>query len=1587
MLQRTNHEKTVSRWQPAFRANLPLRNKEGVIIDRAAWDEDNVKETKGLWARPISAWASGQLPRYRLGDEAVQELRRAVPSDEWIKDLFKDARELVIGCAIHVCSPSCYKYHSRGASHICRHNFYHVVTLTDLDGVEVRRRRRGKALRGCVAIFRDTRYGMAGRVITFQVHPGECPTNYAGLVALRCNLDVQDMRRVLPPHLWLQPDHQEPAAAEDAGETHTHGLYPQRLPAFSLGPQEDWGWLRLLATTEHYAYTVLSGENWSEVFKNVLGSEPGANESAPRIPASQDDVDAAGSGDGLASDVMDQERDRFFAAASSASSAMFVDAHNTGYYVNSYTTKLNPTMDSVLRNLLDGVRRLQQEWRSTDDGEPTMDAASRGKQGFRRTMQVLGRFETCFRRASWKSGSEMVFPILFGHLAFTTHRCWTVFMRKAIYLAAESWRRAYGQVAVQQQSDKVSALQYKLPNGDDVIFVGWSEERRGEHVVFISPEGVEFNSLTDAAEHLTHDASIGAAKWDTACPALRAMSRLVDDLKVGHAYESEAAVTDKGVTQLPAAEQNAKGYAFSQLDDWLNRGEHPIVKDMNLYVYSIWVYRVELSPFSTANASEHTSSKPRFVDIPFDESYPARTTWVQRLASEPRVPRVEGMQFVGEADREMHFMSKAVLLRPVYLALAGDEQETRHLRILRSYQQLCVPPAGEDAWPALGGGPNAPGPFERGWHAFLLSQTELAASARRKCGLMNASSDLWRTQEVQRELDALAAIHEDGALCGRGRDLDMLLHVDEYCALETLQTADNFDGIARARTTKPQRQVEKDQQVVEQPLREEGSGEGGIADAQVEGAAERALVGMGVLGDNAHIAHRFDPDTLEKIVSYEVAERTQAFVRDLKDLPFMAAGGLPQPQQEAELEARQGAFRSELLEPFEGLSRLGRSALREVVDIQRRSLGRKDVNDGDAHRSEDVPPDPEDAAPHGRSPSSVPTPIAKFAPCDQWRRPSDYVAHLASRFEDGTRCKKTGKFERRPLKRDQVLFLTQFADALNTVWDDEQNDKPVQHRKRFSMLLLGQGGSGKTAIVQEIVLPAMDFIFPQEPGQVPSSLIVCAKWSQAENISTPDHKAVSCHRAALLGIQSYRNAAMPAGAKKSALQRMWNSRRLLVLEEISMVSATLYNMLLFRSFLGRAETWEVQEVDYGHLAGAFGRMPIVIHLGDFLQLTPTAGISLLADLRAMEASDMRDVPAEFQEAMNLFCRTPFCFELLASNRFKEPKLRELMAFIRDPAETLPADIEASWLRIQLTPEDTRLQAQRFQTGHMIGIYWDTVARWMMMRAKRDAQALGTPLFLVQAADVSSPPMDRAFAAKLMNQPNPKDTGHMHGMLPVHVGMSVRLLEALDLEKGVVKDTEGEVVHVTVNPLDQADVDEAIASGRPSVYLRHVPLGIWVRFAKYARAPFTAKMAELDSSLTPASTESLIFIEPYSASFKWRGHAVTRTGFPFSHGRVITSTACQGRTLRAGVLIDCGRRTGGANPKSDNDWWLDLYVMLSRATRLEDLLLVRAPPCEFFLQGPPSDLRQQLAKLSKRTDECRVRAAKLAEELGFEKFFH
>jgi len=60
-------------------------------------------------------------------------------------------------------------------------------------------------------------------------------------------------------------------------------------------------------------------------------------------------------------------------------------------------------------------------------------------------------------------------------------------------------------------------------------------------------------------------------------------------------------------------------------------------------------------------------------------------------------------------------------------------------------------------------------------------------------------------------------------------------------------------------------------------------------------------------------------------------------------------------------------------------------------------------------------------------------------------------------------------------------------------------------------------------------------------------------------------------------------------------------------------------------------------------------------------------------------------------------------------------------------------------------------------------------------------------------------------------------------------------------------------------------------------------------------------------------------------------------------------------------------------------------MLSRATRLEDLLLLRAPDLAFFAKGPPKTLRKQLAKFARRTEDCRKQAAWIAGDLGLATF--
>ena len=266
--------------------------------------------------------------------------------------------------------------------------------------------------------------------------------------------------------------------------------------------------------------------------------------------------------------------------------------------------------------------------------------------------------------------------------------------------------------------------------------------------------------------------------------------------------------------------------------------------------------------------------------------------------------------------------------------------------------------------------------------------------------------------------------------------------------------------------------------------------------------------------------------------------------------------------------------------------------------------------------------------------------------------------------------------------------------------------------------------------------------------------------------------------------------------------------------------------------------------------------------------------------------------------------------------------------------------------------DPRHHLAKFRDGYGMAMYWDTLARWIPQRARRDARGLGVPLVFLQAADECNT-LDKEGAQRLLNVPNFHHTGHIHGVLPAHVGMRVRFAIKLNSTLGLVQEQKATIVGFLFEHSDQARY-LACAPGeifRP----RFQPAGIWLQVDKFVESPTADEAMPFlgdpdgspDDSDQRERARGLLFFKPVEVEFKWRSsetHTVRRIGFPLTHERFLTSTACQGQTIRTGVTIDCARiEPAGKQGASDEQWWLHLYVMLSRTTCMEDMLLLRPPP--------------------------------------------
>ncbi len=245
---------------------------------------------------------------------------------------------------------------------------------------------------------------------------------------------------------------------------------------------------------------------------------------------------------------------------------------------------------------------------------------------------------------------------------------------------------------------------------------------------------------------------------------------------------------------------------------------------------------------------------------------------------------------------------------------------------------------------------------------------------------------------------------------------------------------------------------------------------------------------------------------------------------------------------------------------------------------------------------------------------------------------------------------------------------------------------------------------------------------------------------------------------------------------QAVMVKRWRAKILLVEDEAGLYPALVQNMLLYRTMRARQQVDRSinpdEYAEQGHLSGG---APINIIAGDFLQIKPVNDLSVADDFKALEEGARRKVHPEHYTARNAILNIQDVIHLKTSKRFQDEAMPSLMEAMRASRADKPlSEDELDKLRSRKIEKcRDELEDELFADGHVVGMYWDTVARSISERAHRDARKLDVPLYCLQAADrranLKKQTENVQATRSLLTNPNIHRTGKLHGMLLLHAG--------------------------------------------------------------------------------------------------------------------------------------------------------------------------------------------------------------------------
>ena len=479
----------------------------------------------------------------------------------WLASHVEDAWQVQARAMLHVCGPSCWKYNKTG-TRVCRHHCYHI-TLVEPDATSatpgekpLKIRRDGRPLNNQLYIIEESGKGKRGRVAPIVVMPFETLTNYVAACSLRCNFDNQSLIYLPPastlPLEWMPnigPKPQWASMARTEGDVNPKWLIPRDHEHTAFG-----------------SLPVLAGSD----LPSEKSSAAVAHGSLP-VMAGSDLPSAAEKKEGVQDatwlEELMQELERETQGA-------FQDAHNQGFYINEYTTKVHALGDKLMQ----GLQRIAHKIHAVE-AEGSVQQLTTRQQNRERIKTVLKKLVHLMNSLQVKSGSELVFPMLFDHMSFATHRCWETNVKVAFAKTLSAWQDHFkGSLKVLHERASVSqrlgfvlpSLQAgrakELPTGwlmqpnrgrasdsaNAAATLGQVEAETGEDhsYVYISPGGMRFTSLQQALQYAQND---------------KLRNRLATEMKEIHS---------------DSFDQNSNIHVqfTSNHEDYMHRGDHPIMK-------------------------------------------------------------------------------------------------------------------------------------------------------------------------------------------------------------------------------------------------------------------------------------------------------------------------------------------------------------------------------------------------------------------------------------------------------------------------------------------------------------------------------------------------------------------------------------------------------------------------------------------------------------------------------------------------------------------------------------------------------------------------------------------------------------------------------------------------------------------------------------------------------------------------------------------------------------------------------------------------------------------------------------------------